>query len=555
MNYMSELNDIDNLVLLIINNEFDKIENSNRLYEKFTKNMNTHVDKNIELKNELTSFVCKNFFKQKSSFTNFLNLINELFNKAICKYILLQKLNTNDIIFIYKGGNLFNLYFRKLILQLPNNSNKIFINKYNYFFDKSDCDFSIIINPSLSIEVFNKIHNDMTKLSYLILNRIRNIFLLDKKKYFDIFKFNDEYLNDIFTNLINVLNKITHDENYNNNLAKRKINYLCFSNKVFSSNNNCLPNCFLFKNNSYKNDLIILNMNNDKVSNIQNVGLYPIIRTHNLFSKYYNNINLFLDNHIQKNIIHDDICDFYISFNDDIKYIANQKLFDFSLIRMKYNFLLYYNDHDCLENLNLGGELIDISIPKINSSEHVDFYKNLNNNIIEIKYLNSLFKIYSIDYFIHDMYNLIMEKSYLPWMNLKYVKRLKRIMFLYFYKTIVSFSYNEALEIIMNLIADLEKCLITNDIKNNVHIIHNDTLLNVYDLILFTQNKMNCILDDIDYKYYDIKFFIEFIYNIIDNLNNFKYILENVIDFKNSMNLMIDEYDNFNFLLSFNDDN
>ena len=540
-----DLKNIDNLVNAIFEKEFIRINEYSHAFETFQKT--TDIDENIEIKNELTNFINENFFIKKETFNQFLNLINDIFTNAINKYNKLNNLAEKDIFFLYKGGNLFNLFFKKIILQFPNICNDLLISEYASFFKKSDCDFSIIINPNLHPDQFNQIYLDMTNLSYLLLNRIRNIFLLDRKKYFDIFKFNEDYIKYQLTySLINKINNIINKMPKYYVLANSPIHTVVFDNIILTSDNSII----LPKISSHKHDILILVSDYEKLNNKKTIELYGMYKINNTESTYYQKEHFLLDIELQNLLIQDDICDFFITYNNNIEYIANNKLFSFSLVRLKYNFLFYYGDNIKLNNkLNLGGELIDISIPHINSYEHFNFYNNLDKNIIQINYLNSFYNIYSLDYLIYDMYNLIIEKSFLPWTNPKYKKRLGRILFLYFFKTLILFSYSDSLNTIRYIKSNIDQYTF-DDLTINNYDFSTNTIFNIYNLIDVVKYRRKNIINEVNARFNQPRYLVNFIANIKKNLDVFEHLLENILQYIESPQILINEYENFNNLLT-----
>ena len=492
----------------------------------------------IELKTVLTNFISDKFFTETVTFENFFNIINSLFTNAIDIYIGLRNLKKNDIFFLYKGGNIFNLYWNNIITQFPNFVNQKLIDEYSNFFKKTDCDFSIIINPTFTIEVFNNIHNDMTNLSFLLLNRIRNIFLLDKQKYFDIYKFNNDYQIILLNNVINKLNSTIDTFNNNNDLFECEIFSILLDNIILNNQ----PNIQLNKINSFKNDLLICNNDHTKSAN-----LYSIKKINTIIE--YSNSFLDLDYQIQNCLINNSNSEFYITYNKNIEYIANNNLYKFSLIRMKINFLCYYfNKHNVNTHniINLPGELIDISIPYINSSEHLIFYKNLNNNIVKINYLSNQCFMFTIEYLISDVYNIIIERSYFPWTDCKYLKRLQRLMFLYLFNTLNKYTIIDTCNIIRNILTNID---LINNIQNKIQPDDTYTLYNVLNLILIIKNRKNnryndfnpIFWKDFDPIFFNDKYFIDFIDDIKKSLNIFVITIDNLIKYNNSPKLLINE--------------
>ena len=402
--------------------------------------------------NLLTDLIAyENIFTDDKQDTIFLfqYLVNSFFNIFIQKYKDKNNYSDTDLFFIYKGGTVMAILYKKYIDLFDNPD---FLKAYNENFKRSDSDYSIFINKLTFKDktIYNKIFYDMNILTYNILEKIKNI-LTDNKigNYIlplntitpdelkskltkvnetlntpnldlDLFKDVDEFigltLNDITYMNENIPNEFKihrlEDKNdYEYNLSKKE--ELFYTNKTVSVNRQGFFVSTIKDRTSPKTKIIMID---DQATNINSNGIY----------NYFNQTNRFS----RSGSIDD--------FND------------FTLHRMKINCILYYKTKANKSNgdvkygfINCPGELIDVPIAKFNDyklsmqSTHVNtYYKNyLNENKIYSKKL--IFKSYSLEGFIDDLLLTFTEVN-LPWELDKYNKKLIRLSLL-----ILLLLYNE----------------------------------------------------------------------------------------------------------------
>lgn len=380
-----------------------------------------YTDLNRELKGICTDIVVQEFFKSDDTLYQFLNLVYTEFEGAIREYKKIHDLEQNDIFFTFKGGNILRLVYKELILELPNNAAKNIMEFYKKYFKRSDADFSVYINPHL--ENYDKIFNDWCNISYYLQDKIRNTITENTTTYFDYFKYNKEYTTQIL-----------------------------------------------------KKHLIHL-QNADSLTNPENTDYYG--------SKIHNII--LLDNTANKPIKYDPLDDFMIEFGDietnlirhdiaktdSIMYISlnkalefsggNGELIKFALVRTKINFNLLVEHKHGTRKINMGGELIDVSLPHKDDLTTYEVFKNYNKSIARYTIHNDEesfeFNSYSLDFLIHDLENILFHQEQYPWDNNKYVKRLNRVCYLYFMVMLIQYKsnikrQNTLQSIILNIIKD-----------------------------------------------------------------------------------------------------
>ena len=134
----------------------------------------------------------------KNELYNLLYIIHTFYNDCIDYYIQQKNLKPDDIIFLFKGGNIFKIIANKFWSELPNKAMYKFIEEYKSYFKRSDLDFGIYINPDLSTTIIN----DITIISYKLQVLISEILLTHKEICFKWFKYNNKYKQEILQNLL-----------------------------------------------------------------------------------------------------------------------------------------------------------------------------------------------------------------------------------------------------------------------------------------------------------------------------------------------------------------
>ena len=380
----------------------------------YTDSDNDNNDENREYKNFCTDIVT-NYILDEKELYNLLYIIHTFYNDCINYYIQKKNLKSDDIIFLFKGGNIFKLIANKFWSELPNKAMYKFIDEYNSYFKRSDLDFSIYVNPDLSTDIID----DITIISYKLQVLISEILLNNKNICFKWFKYNDKYKQQVLENLLFDINNTEslHDSSsvyYNNKFTNIQFidQSAIHTNKRYKNQSN---NYFTFENDNIKD---INNLSNSFNNN-------KIVRQK--INNNNNNNNSFMYNSINKAL--------------RIK-TTNNRLLKFYLTRIKITFNLHLENKINGQNIiPIGGELIDVSIGKDESS--ANFYKNKHNYIDTITltqntgfYINSIksfdLNIYFFKYLYKYLKFILMDTLYLPWEDLKYKKRLYRLFFITF---------------------------------------------------------------------------------------------------------------------------
>ena len=361
-------------------------------------------DPNKEFSDMATDFVINEYLKYSEMSSLFIYTIFNIFNTAIEFYCLESSISQKDILFAYKGGNVLRIIAREFLNELPGKVHDVIEKYYGEFFKKSDADFSIYINPKL--KNYDKVFNDWTIISYFLLSYIRDIFKNNETKFFEFHRYNSAYKKEKLAALLKKLNNAEGLKKEDSIFYKKK--FIRLISRDVSANESSDDDVKERKAPGARQDKIITPSTESK----DEIVAYDIDEFNKIPS------------------------DYYISINNSLSYNLQDLLMKFNLVRMKVNFVTEIIDSEGKKRLlNLGGELIDISIAHKDTANLDKFFEKVNENIKEFrveKPISFSFKAYSLEYFIHDLELILFETVKLPWLDNKYKKRINRLLFLYF---------------------------------------------------------------------------------------------------------------------------
>jgi hypothetical protein len=402
--------------------------------------------------NLLTDFIASEKIytddKQDTIFL-FQYLVNTFFNTFIKLYNDKKKYSDTDLFFLYKGGTVMQILYKKYIDLFDNPD---FLRAYDANFKRSDSDYSIFINNQTfnNEKQYNKIFYDMNILTYNILGKIKNI-LTDNKIGKYILPLTT-ITSDELSSKLNKVNETLSTKREDLDLFNDVDKFIGLTLNDITYMNESIPEKFLIhrledKNGNedtvntskkeamfYTNKKVSVNRQGFFVSTIKDPG--PKTKIINIDDQ-------------ASNIDSNGIYNYFNQTNRFSRSGSSHDFNDFTLHRMKINCILYYKTKAAKTNgvkygfFNCPGELIDVPIAKIDDykvekqSTHVHkYYKNyLNENKIYSK--NLIFKSYSLEGFIDDLLLTFTEVD-LPWQLDKYNKKLIRLTLL-----VLLLLYNE----------------------------------------------------------------------------------------------------------------
>lgn len=392
--------------------------------------------------------------KQKEIFL-FQYLVNNLFNKAISKYIEAKGYPENSIIFLYKGGTTIQIIYKKYKDIFKNN---LFIEKLADFFKRSDSDYAIYIDKFIftTESQFNAIVHDMNVLSHNLLNLVSDILSGHRNNcILDLGAMTKEKLREVLQNCNKKLlddrllppgdQKLTLFKNIDKFIGTsfNEINFFDES-PPYNFEVDYLENI----DDPDGEDIPTINKNTiSKKSKLYVDTSGTVVKKTDFFKRYgyvpTERKNFYLTSITQKDSVYPKLINIkegepnglFTYFNETNYYqIKNTDNYvAFVLHRLKINAVLYFKTKDGKYGFfNSPSELIDISITtfvdyKTNDmkfSDHFKLYRNINNGK-ELRFYS-----FTLNGFILDIYKSILIEANYPWEDVKYDKKIKRVLFL-----------------------------------------------------------------------------------------------------------------------------
>jgi len=446
---------------------------------------------------------------------NFLYIISSIYIDVINDYIKQQNLKSDDIVFVFKGGNIFKLIGEQFWNYLPGKASEFIIEHYKDFLKRSDIDFTIYINPAL--EKFDLYFEELTYISYLIQILIRKILTHNKSICFTWFRYNKPFKQKI---LLKWLEKLKTSNSINDDTNK------------------------IFYNNKFQN----INLINDKAVK----STKPYIKQNDKIIEYTNDKT-------QKMLYEIDSLDsefLYTSINKALEFSMGDLITKFNLIRTKINFNITMIDSktQIVKKFPIGGELIDVSIGHKIDKELEHLFHNKSSYLANIQWKNNKFNIFpnkitefyitccSLEYINYDVSKILFRTVKYPWDDRKYKKRLYRLFYTCIVDLFMNTNLKKAFELksIKSVQYFLSECLLL--LKN---IINNKFTINeVTDAERLIESRYNIIneileLSDKNYVFFiieglnksmDIYEYILYKYNYINKYSGESLFTENEID-------------------------
>jgi broad specificity phosphatase PhoE len=407
--------------------------------KKEIRNQNTHREIfEKTLLNDLTDLVCKDkVFNDMNTLysSRFQYLINTMFNCFINKYIVMNNLDVLDMVFLYKGETTIKLLFDKYKNVLEEMKLNDFIRMIQDTFKRSESKYVIYINNKLPN--YTTHYLNINKLSCYLLQLCRDTIMKHK---FDILPLNNITTND----LKEVVDKLNEKINLKhvNMVNIEKILGISLDNTSYVSDDNILIQP------SKRNDSITTwNDNNE-----------PLVGRINK-----NNVN-----------------NLYITMNETHEYNLGSPspetvdtMDSYMLQRMKVNFIVYYLENNNVKMIECPSKLIDISIPKHNSTEL--YFFSLHKELEVMDYVYNYNNMFIVKYkgltnygHIIDLLKMLFHSFKHPWDGSNIKKSQDKLLFFIIMDIIETYKddYNK----INNLIYLLSKLCDINIILNEDNI-------------------------------------------------------------------------------------
>jgi hypothetical protein len=360
------------------------------------------------IKGILTDFVNANFLSTIIETNKLLETVFIVILPAINLYIKKMKLNENDIMFYYKGGNVMKRIYSNLSYEVMGKiTDKI--NEYygDGVFGRSDNDFQIIFNRY--IENFDKVFEDVNNMIYYLLEYVRDIIKKNETFYFKFFNLSETQRNALYMDLKNEINEKSNVRIKSINVSKTTDKYLEF---------------------------------NDDETDIK---MYNIPNTENFIT---------------------------ISYNTALKFDREAEYVHFNLIRSKINFKLISEKQDEKTNIGGEHIDISLSreddglYDSYNITNTETFYDFIKNYIYKNRNVKGEYdyNVMNTRYIIEDLLKVLFSED--VWTNKKYEKRIKRLFSMLLFDELLNIKIDEKnIKAIQNKMDKLMKNINDNKIS------------------------------------------------------------------------------------------
>ena len=375
---------------------------------------------NRYFKDFLTDVVNQQIISFNGSY-NFMFIIWKVHVLTLNYYRSINNIPENQIVFLFKGGDYLAKLAKTFWTSLPGHAVRYLISEYEKYFKKSDLDYTIYINPNL--DNYDIIYKDINYLAFNIQYIIRDLLLNNKYLVFHWFKYNSNFKSYILNEYLKKMIKedtVTNDPE-NTEYYQNKILDLYFDNiSSFSENSNY----------NIRNDQVVTY---DKSNNIIRRDIYTKNKGHA-----------------------------YITFNEALEFIGDDRIVKFNLIRTKKKFNIKFEKDKQIRYEHMGGEFIDVSIPHKTDSNIAHFFEDYCSHVHTVTYkapckkshyiifanpeAEFAQKTYTLNYIYYDLHKILFINTYYPWEDKKYEKRLYRLFYLAhidFFSTNVIINQNQ----------------------------------------------------------------------------------------------------------------
>jgi len=378
------------------------------------------VEETKEFKGIITDMVTTDFLKTTEQTKEFLKVIFSSFDIALKKYKQAKGLGDNTIYFLYKGGNILRFIAKESMNQLPGYVSERIMNYYKDSFKKSDADFTIYIDVKLPN--FDEVRDDIVLLTYLLENNIRNIFLADPVKYFEFYRLSLGAKKDILKGYVDKLNATE--------TVKGKLHGY-----DGTFNGLVMGNYRYFSGDNIRGDAEYIPKPDKEMDYVEKGETKEIVNLWNLKPLHLSEADPKIAGNEKDVYKGRKTTEMYISANKTLTFKGlSGSMTSFVLVRTKVSVNAYFGDDNRL--VDLDGELIDITIPNKDDGGLNHFWEHSKRYLGTYKIGEGdnvlIFDAYSLEYLIDDLEALLFDGSQFPWDDSKYMKRIKRLLYMYF---------------------------------------------------------------------------------------------------------------------------
>lgn len=384
-----------------------------------------YVDYNRPFKNAGTDLVNEQFFDSKSHIYHFFGTVYTGLEQALMAHQAAhpgEVKGADALTLVFKGGNVLRLVYNAFLAQLPKEVGEVFV-PLAASFKRSDFDFSIYADPR-KLNDYDTSFASLTSAAFMELDRLRDELLEGSEKYFGFVDASESDAVPVFKELVDgpALQSLTTDEG-NFTWYGVTPTGMALPWAAYNEPQDC----------GYEGQF-------DYLFEPSSAGVHAV-RASDAQEWIYNSDNRTLE----------------------WPWPADpEKTTRFNLVRAKVAFN-YFSRYLGVGRDVIGGELIDVSLPHRDDTTFQHFMETFHKNVAEYRLKGEAsepgvtFKTYTNAYLAYDLERMLFRDKVVPWDDLKYEKRLRRLAFFYALNLFTDVSDNfTRKEILQTAIADLE---------------------------------------------------------------------------------------------------
>jgi hypothetical protein len=333
-----------------------------------------------------TELVVAEFFASSGTLYSFLLMVNTVFTISLRQYAKAKGLRDDQVVFVFKGGNILRIIAHQFFTELPRYASEEIEEFYSQFFKRADNDFGIYLDPE--IPNYEDVYDELGTLSYHLQFEIRRIVRASPATYFDFSRYNAEFAEKVLNAWLPKFREIYNDDFKSVTLRSVEADSTrMFLKDDFENNERQVATAYVYESNSTMK----------------------------------------------------------ITHNNALDFSSTTRRSKFNLTRTKIHFALH---HQHGHTTNVSGELIDVSISHRDDMNVAHFFENVDMNVVPytLKHpdtkLEITFRSFSLEYLTEDLELILFKSAELPWEDSKYVKRLNRLMYVYFIDIFIKRSDN-----------------------------------------------------------------------------------------------------------------
>jgi hypothetical protein len=363
------------------------------------------------------------------------NFTIKMYKGVLEKYCELVGINKDHIVFIYKGGNVLRFLFTESTKEIPRSISSQIYDEFSQYFKISDNDYEVKISDDIfkhkpeseQNAFYDKIYRNLTALCYIIICVIRRNMAAPDNLYqlTDYYGLQYDAKKQIIEKDKDVLQKQVKE------ILKADLVAISHGNGICKENQQvggvvCEPlsDYFILDESTEKeeiikkvHDIFVFNDGNEEKPNVDANKVYKL-----------DQIGMPGETPYVKNVF-----PLRASVNTGILIektdaIGNKFNIRFNLVRTKFIFVMKVkHPNNQTQSIQTSGEHIDCSL-----QYRAGFDRS---SVVEYKDEKGgyTFFSYNYDYYIKDLYRMLFDETKYPWNDIKYAKRLYRLVYLYCY--------------------------------------------------------------------------------------------------------------------------